>query len=370
LANPEHLGIVEQGVLKWNQWRKDYPDIQPDLSEIYLGHIPFLHMDSNDERTSIDLHGTNLSGSFLPSAGLLEVNLSGANLHEAKLTGAWFLGADLSDADLHGAELGGADLMAAKCSGANLSGANLCNSNLSYTDLSRANLMGADLSKAVLVETDLTGANLTQCSIYGISAWNVQLKGAKQDGLIITRSNEPTITVDNLKVAQFIYLLLNNQEIREVIDTITTKVVLILGRFTPERKAVLDALKEALRTQEYLPILFDFDKPSTRDLTETVSTLAHLARFIIADLTEPSSLPKELEAVVPTLAVPVQPLLEGSTRPYAMFRDYWKYPWVLEVYRYNGLEDLLASLKEHVIEPAERKAKELAKLRAQGFEKQ
>jgi hypothetical protein len=116
--------------------------------------------------------------------------------------------------------------------------------------------------------------------------------------------------------------------------------------------------------------LFDFDKPSSRDLTETVSILAHLARFIVADLTEPSSIPKELEAIVPTLAVPVQPILEGSTRPYAMFKDYWKYQWVLEVYRYNGLEELLTSLKEHVIEPAERKAKELATLRAQEFEKQ
>jgi len=48
--------------------------------------------------------------------------------------------------------------------------------------------------------------------------------------LIITDDNEPTITVDNLEVAQFIYLLLNNQKIRDVIDTITSKVVLILGR--------------------------------------------------------------------------------------------------------------------------------------------
>jgi hypothetical protein len=216
----------------------------------------------------------------------------------------------------------------------------------------------------------LTNTTLKDCSIYGISAWDVQLEGAKQDSLVITPPYEPTITVDNLKVAQFIYLLLNNKEIRDVIDTIAKKAVLILGRFTPERIAVLDALRKALRTEGYLPILFDFDKPSSRDLTETVSTLAHLARFIVADLTEPSSIPKELEAVVPTLAVPVQPLLEGSTRPYAMFKDYWKYQWVLEVYRYNGLEDLLASLKEQVIEPAERKAKELAKLRALEFEKQ
>ncbi len=73
----------------------------------------------------------------------------------------------------------------------------------------------------------------------------MQLKGATQLNLLITpnRADEPTITIDNLNVAQFIYLLLNNKEIREVIDTITSKVVLILGRFTNERKKVLDAVK-------------------------------------------------------------------------------------------------------------------------------
>ena len=73
--------------------------------------------------------------------------------------------------------------------------------------------------------------------------------------------------------------------------------MLILGRFTDERKAVLDALREELRNRDYLPILFDFAVPATRDITETVSLLARMARFIIADLTDPSSIPKELEAI-------------------------------------------------------------------------
>jgi hypothetical protein len=81
------------------------------------------------------------------------------------------------------------------------------------------------------------------------------------------------------------------------------------------------------------------------------------------DLTDPSSIPKELEAIVPGLAVPVQPLLEGSFRPYAMFKDYWKYEWVLPVYRYEGLEALLAALAEKVIAPAEGKMKALAERR-------
>src|SRR5205085_4992058 len=117
-------------------------------------------------------------------------------------------------------------------------------------------------------------------------------------------ASRPTITVDNLKVAQFIYLLLNNQEIRDVINTITSKIVLILGRFTPERKAVLDALRDELRKRNYTPVLFDFEKPAKRDLTETVSTLAHLARFIIVDLTDPSSAPHEVATIIPQCIVP------------------------------------------------------------------
>src|SRR5436189_199425 len=68
-------------------------------------------------------------------------------------------------------------------------------------------------------------------------------------------------------------------------------------------------LSKADLSRVNLTILFDFDKPSSRDFTETVRTLAHLSRFIIADLTDPSSIPQELYAIVPTLAIPVQPLL-------------------------------------------------------------
>jgi hypothetical protein len=53
---------------------------------------------------------------------------------------------------------------------------------------------------------------------------------------------EPEITVDNIEVAQFIYLMLYNQKVRDVIDTITSKAVLILGRFAAQRKKVLDAM--------------------------------------------------------------------------------------------------------------------------------
>ncbi len=128
--------------------------------------------------------------------------------------------------------------------------------------------------------------------------------------------------------------------------------VLILGRFSGERKKTLDAIREELRKHGYLPILFDFEKPSSRDVTETVSTLAHMAKFVIADITDPRSIPQELQAIVPQLpSVPVQPILLASQGEYGMFEHFPRYPWVRETLRYESDEALLASLNESVINP-------------------
>ena len=151
--------------------------------------------------------------------------------------------------------------------------------NLTGIDLEGADLRGAELGKAILTHANLRGANVTGAKILGVSAWEVYLEGAEQKDLVITRPPDPVIAVDSLELAQFMFLLLKNERIRTVIDAITSKVVLILGRFTLERKSVLDALREALRRRGLSPVLFDFEKPASRDMTETISILAHLARM-------------------------------------------------------------------------------------------
>src|SRR5262249_28643863 len=88
----------------------------------------------------------------------------------------------------------------------------------------------------------------------------LKLDGAKEQNLVITDEDEPAITVDNIKVAQFIYLLLHNEKIREVIDTIGKKGVLLLGRFTEGRMVVLERLREKLRDLGFVPMVFNFDK--------------------------------------------------------------------------------------------------------------
>jgi Pentapeptide repeats (8 copies) len=239
--------------------------------------------------------------------------------------------------------------------GANLTGANLTGANLTGADLS-----GADLRGAALLHTNFTGADLTGCRIYGVSAWGLKLESTKQQNLVITRRDEPEITVDNIEVAQFVYLMLNNQKVRDVIDTITSKAVLILGRFTQERKPVLEALREELRQRKYLPILFDFEKPSNRNTDETITLLARMARFVVADISDAKSVLQELRAIVPDLpSVPVQPIILAVQEEPGMFDFYRNFRSFLNVHRYANQEQLIADLGEKVIRPAELKVVDL-----------
>lgn len=284
MADQKHFHMLENGIIFWNQWRQQHPEIQPDLR-----------------------------------------------------------GADLRGIDLHNIDFN--------------------NTNLTEADLSGANLNGANLLGAILVKTNMQRAFLSNCLIYGTSVWDVNVEEAIQFDLIITPPEEPIITVDNLKIAQFIYLLINNREVPNILDGLASKVVLILGRFTYERKGVLDAIREKLHQLNYVPILFDFEKPTSKDYTETILTIAHLSRFIIADLTQGLSIPQELSVIVPTVVVPIIPLLQDSSNEYAMFSEFRRYPWVLPTYIYHNPEELIMSFQENVIEPTEKRLSELRKIK-------
>jgi Pentapeptide repeats (8 copies) len=326
------LKVLQQGNIDyWNLWRR----------RDFVTGYDFPEALREENLREVDLSGMNLN-----KADFSKVNLTGAKLRGTVLTGA-----DLSRAVLTGANL----------SGAILRGAVLREAVLRETNLNGADLRGASLKTAMLVATDFTDANLTDCSVYGASAWGLVFsENTNQQNLIITNDGEPEITVDNIEVAQFIYLLLHNAKIRSVIDTITSKAVLILGRFTDERKPILDKIRDELRTRDYLPILFDFDKPISRTTDETITLLARMARFVIADISDAKSVLQELRSIVPELpSVPVQPLIIATQEEPGMFDFYQGRPSFLPVHRYDMPGQLLADLGDRVISPAEAKVSEL-----------
>ena len=383
----ELLTLLEGGVEKWNLWRAAHPRFRPYLSNANLSwtnkHIADLEgIDlSNADLEGADFEGrcldnANLTGALLDRADFTDAGLSGADLTQAHLSRTNFTeahlgfatlddadmtGANLCDAELWNASLQSTNLTAAilervEASGIHAMGANLTFARLLDADLSDADLSDANLSYATLVRTNLEGATLTGCNVYGISVWDVNLDNAQQSRLVIVgHGNELPVMVDDIEVAQFVHLLLNHRKLRKAIDAVAERGVLILGRFSAGGLEVLELLAASLRELNYLPIIFDFDRPSDRNYTETIMTLAGLSRFVVADLSG-SSVPQELQATVPHFKIPFVPILQAGSTSYAMFADILEYPWVIKpVVGFKDKEHLKHIVKEKIAAPAEKK---------------
>jgi hypothetical protein len=296
----------------------------------------------------------NLEGVELLGADFGLADLSRANLKRGVFTAASFRYTNLTNVNLERSNCSAAHFESAKLNSAILSHAKLGGADFTEASLIGANLVGAELIQARFVNTDLSNANITDCSVYGLSAWDVKLNGAIQANLVVSPKDVPLITVDNLEVAHFVYLLLNNEKIRDVINTIGQKAVLVLGRFSPERKGILDAVAEELRRRGFLPIVFDFEKSQERDFTETIMTLAGLSLFVIADITNPKSAPLELQATIPNYMIPFVPIIQEGESPFSMFEDLQRKfsNWVLETVVYDTKDNLLEGLDDAIIKPA------------------
>ena len=323
-------------------------------------------------------------------------NFRRASFVRANLTGAWFGHSDLTGANLHSAILAESVLYDAK-----LAEANLTSANLSKSDLRRCTLIDAVIADSIL----------TDSSVYGIAVWGVIGAPRDQRNLLVlnqapnsdfrdgqplvlagttnidasgshrhpwpsgrlgvssvfTNESSAEVRADSLEVAQFIHLLLSREKLRSIIDTMTSKAVLILGRFTPERKVVLDAIADELRNHNLIPIIFDFERATSRDLTETIKTLAGLSLFVIADITNPGSVALELGVTVPDYQIPFVPIIHEGERPFPLFHDLKKYAWVADLLTYSSVPDLIKVFKVAVVDQAFRIHKEAIQRKAEGM---
>jgi len=386
MANANHLEILlsrgEPGnpsyrVENWNRWRAANPDLTPDLKGADLKNL-YLH--------GMDLSRADLSGADLSSADLKHSNLSNALLMEADLTKADLTGATLDGANLSGAILRDAIFgdeaipqVRTSCKSANFHAADLTDAEFfrvecHSSDFTDAILRGTSFRNVRLhgvrfLRTDWEGARFVECIVFGVSVWDMSGTPSAQSHLVVTPDEQPIVAIDDLETAQFVYLLLNSKKVRNLIDVMASKAVLILGRFTVDRKPVLDALRNALRSLGYLPMIFDFKKSTQRDFTETIKTLAGLSKFVIADITNPKSSPLELQATVPDYMIPFVTIIHEGDEPFSMFADLQqKYrDWVLDILVYDSTDGLISVLDSAVVQPALEKAEQLFVRKAQGL---
>lgn len=332
MASKAHIRRLRQGPESWNAWRESH-DVRPDLRDwdFEQTHPPKERLQFHGSFDGFNFAGSDLHGISARNLTFCDCNFDGCAIDVADLCFSGFFGCSFVGATLRVTRIGSASFVNCDFTDADLG---YCTAE--ETSFAGSRLHGCSLKHMSLVKVDFSRADLRAVQVYGISAWDLKLSRTRQQDIVVGRESDSQITVDNIELAQFIHLLIRNRRIRSVIDTITSKVVLLLGRFSPRRKPVLDALRRFLRAQDYVPVLFDFAGPKNRDLTETIRTLGHLARFVIVDLTDPKSVPHELYQLVPFLpSVPVQPIIAEGQEPFAMFEHHQRYPWVLPLCRYR-----------------------------------
>lgn len=332
--------------------------------------------------TRAALHDVNLRKSVWQGAMVIESSFHSCSFREASLTPSSTRGSRFEDCDFAKATVAGnfddaafvdcslaghrlrrcsfertnfkrCSLASAELGSVNLEGATFENCDLREANLRDARLRGAtfrgcDLTGAIWAEADIDGAVVERSEIYGMSLWGTRGELADARALRLTKPGQETaLEIDGLHIGVFVVSLLDGNGVRELVDGLSSTLVLVLGRFSPEHKQTLNEIRSGLRSLGYSAIVFDTNAPRHRDTSETVSILAKLSRFVIADLTEPKSAPYELQQFVADGHTPLQVVTRGEP-PFSMLSDLEKYPWVLPARQFDDGAELMAALPELV----------------------
>ncbi|MBN1126915.1 MAG: pentapeptide repeat-containing protein [Sedimentisphaerales bacterium] len=174
MADHEHLKILSRGVEVWNQWRKDNPNIKPDLRGVILSRVNL---------TKVDLSNTYLS----------EADLSNANFSMADLSEADFSGPDSQYNLMPNARVDftSFSVPTTKVIWENRNGAKLSGANFSKANLSKAKFIGVSLRKVNFSEANLSKADLSDANLSGVDLRDTNLTGANLEGAYLSAAQLP-----------------------------------------------------------------------------------------------------------------------------------------------------------------------------------
>lgn len=160
MANKKHHHMFMQGAKVWNAWRKEHPDLRPNLRGIDIGINTTEYLRYRD-RGEDSLILSKFDNFTLNSVKLSAEELVGINLSDTDLRDANFWLVNFSHADLRGANLAGAYLRDTNFYRANLKGTNLRRSLLRGTLFTSTCLAEADFSLAELNDTKFQYVDLS-----------------------------------------------------------------------------------------------------------------------------------------------------------------------------------------------------------------
>ncbi len=142
MANQKHIKILNSGIFALEEFRKENPFIQLDLS--------------NSDLRYIQLKGINLCNANLNGA-----NLAGANLENSKLTNIGFIDSKLHGTSFKGSIINNCDFRVTNFTNTDLSGCRLENSNFGGSIFKRTLLNNTQFKRAIFGETKFYDLNLS-----------------------------------------------------------------------------------------------------------------------------------------------------------------------------------------------------------------
>lgn len=186
MANEEQVALLKKGRKVWNEWRKENPNIEIDLSGANFVNANFAFTNlSGANLAYANLASTNLGGTKLNKANLFKANLSFATfsytkLSYANLSFASFNFAHFLKTNLYKANLSSAIFISAKVRCTVFNFANLDNADLRRSTFSdEASLVSTNLSKADLQDASLISIDLSSANLYKANLVSVKLIGSK-----------------------------------------------------------------------------------------------------------------------------------------------------------------------------------------------
>jgi len=218
MAIEEHLALLRKGVDCWNAWRRENPDVIPNLEEANLNRFNLSRADLRRANLvkgkfyEANLSQANLEAAKCDNADFRKANLVKANLERITLWRALLYHANLSEASLHEARLIRAGLDEAVLTKANLREAVLIRANLSAANLAGANLTEADLFGAELVWADFSEACLERTNLTMAQALYTKFSKANLTGAILEDWNTNSDTKFDGVICEYVYHKGNQQE--------------------------------------------------------------------------------------------------------------------------------------------------------------
>jgi hypothetical protein len=296
--------VVLKGAATWNDWRARNP-----------GPMTFSYPNwySSPGPGGVQVKGRNIldfAGTNLSDALVLHATAEGLDLRGAVIENTVFEEGDFSRASFDGATFHRARFTKTILTEASFDGASFIDCNLD-----RVNLVGASFHVKEIKET----------VVYGIAAWDLKTDlNMPQSKLVVERTygfysdmvaaDVVPLTVDDIELAQFVYYLTNHRKMRDTLNLLNERGVLLLGRFKDGGLKRLEDLREWFAGRQYMAMTFDFERPDNLDLIETVITMAGLSRFVVADLSGPR-VPEEVRSILEAVSKPLLAVGDAGALP-------------------------------------------------------